>query len=66
MFLFDTDHFTLYVRGQAEIARRVVDINPADVGISVVTVEEVLAGWYAVLRQAKDVKVRQRVDILIR
>ena len=57
MFILDTDHFSLHVRGHAEISRRVVALKSAEVAISVVTVEEVLTGWYSVLRQAKKVRV---------
>ena len=56
MFILDTDHFTLHVRGNAVISQRVLALNPTDVAISVVTVEEVLTGWYSVLRQAKEIR----------
>ena len=57
MFILDTDHFSLHVRGHAVISRRVLALNPTNVSISVVTVEEVLTGWYSVLRQAKEIRV---------
>ena len=56
MFILDTDHFSLHVRGHAGISSRIVARTPAEVAISVVTVEEALTGWYSVLRQAKEIR----------
>lgn len=56
MFVLDTDPFSLYMRGHAEIARRIALHRSTDIAISVVTVEEVLSGWYSVIRQARDTK----------
>ncbi len=55
MYILDTDHFTLLARGHLDIAKHVLLVDPTEVSISIVTVEEVLTGWYSTLRQAKDV-----------
>ena len=61
MFILDTDHFTLHAFGHAEITQRIVQFRPMEVAISVVTVEEVLGGWYSALRQANK-KVRVEIQ----
>jgi tRNA(fMet)-specific endonuclease VapC len=43
-FLFDTDHLTLYEQGHAPLLQRVTVQGPGTVGVSAVTVEEVLRG----------------------
>jgi tRNA(fMet)-specific endonuclease VapC len=43
-FLFDTDHLTLYEQGHAPLLQRVAVEGPGAVGVSAVTVEEVLRG----------------------
>jgi tRNA(fMet)-specific endonuclease VapC len=55
MFILDTDHFSLHIRAHAEISRRILELNPTDVSISVVTIEEALGGWFTALRQAKGI-----------
>jgi tRNA(fMet)-specific endonuclease VapC len=53
LFVLDTDILTLFERGDPVVAARVAEHDPTEIGISVVTVEEHLSGWYAQLRQAK-------------
>jgi tRNA(fMet)-specific endonuclease VapC len=53
LFVLDTDIVTLFQRNHATILARVAEHSADVVGISVVTVEEQLTGWYAQLRKAK-------------
>jgi tRNA(fMet)-specific endonuclease VapC len=54
MWALDTDTLTLWFRGQPLVVRR-VEAHPADdLAITIVTVEEVLSGWYRLIRQARD------------
>jgi tRNA(fMet)-specific endonuclease VapC len=53
LFVLDTDILTLFEREHATVVARVAEHSPAEIAISVVTVEEQLSGWYAQLRQAK-------------
>jgi tRNA(fMet)-specific endonuclease VapC len=53
LFVLDTDILTLFEMEHATVAARIVEHAPAEIAISVVTVEEQLSGWYAQLRQAK-------------
>jgi tRNA(fMet)-specific endonuclease VapC len=53
LFVLDTDILTLFERGHATVSARVAEHPPAEIAISIVTVEEQLSGWYAQLRKAK-------------
>ena len=50
LFVLDTDILTLFEREHATVAARIAEHAPAEIAISVVTVEEQLSGWYAQLR----------------
>ena len=52
-FLLDTDIFSLWAINHSVVRARVAAHPPADVGITVLTLEEALAGWQTALRQAK-------------
>jgi tRNA(fMet)-specific endonuclease VapC len=54
MYLLDTDHVSLDQRGNALVAARLKAVGPADVAVSIITVEEQLRGWLAVVRAAKN------------
>ncbi len=59
-FLLDTDHLTLYERGQPTVVAR-VDAQPLSaVGVSAITVEESLRGRLAVVARARDGASRVR------
>ena len=53
LFVLDTDHLTLYYRGDPVVVRRVDARPPTDLAISVMTVDEQLTGWYTLTRQAR-------------
>jgi tRNA(fMet)-specific endonuclease VapC len=52
-FILDTDIFSLWAVNHRVVRSRVAARPPADVGITVLTVEEALTGWQTALRQAK-------------
>ena len=54
MWALDTDTLTLWLRGQATVGQRVEAHAPEELAITIITVEEVLSGWYRVIRQARD------------
>src|SRR5438874_9992969 len=59
-FLLDTDHLTLYERGDPNVVAR-VDAQPLTaVGLSAITVEEALRGRLAVVARARDGGARVR------
>ncbi len=53
-FVFDTDTFSLYRRGDTDLLRRLKNIGDAKVCVTVFIVEEALSGWYGLLRRAKN------------
>ena len=53
LFILDTDIFSLFREQHPEVVRRVQATPPDQLAIAVITVEEVLGGWYAALRKAK-------------
>ena len=53
LFVLDTDILTLFQRDHATVVAQVAKHAPAEIAVSVVTVEEQLSSWYTQLRKAK-------------
>ena len=54
LWVLDTDMLTLWLRGQETVARRVAATPPHQLAVTIITVEEILGGWYTQIRQARD------------
>jgi tRNA(fMet)-specific endonuclease VapC len=54
MWVLDTDTLTLWFRGDPSIVQHVGAHTPDDLAVSIITVEEVLSGWYRLIRRAQD------------
>jgi tRNA(fMet)-specific endonuclease VapC len=52
--VLDTDVLTLWLRGQETIGARVAATPPQQLAVTIITMEEVLGGWYTQIRQARD------------
>ncbi len=69
LFLLDTDHLSLYQMGHPQVLQNVARHFTDQLAISVITVEEQLAGWQTALRQAKDdvrrVEVYRRMALTV-
>ena len=50
----DTDMLTLWLRDQETVAARVAVTPPQQLAMTIVTIEEVLRGWYTQVRRARD------------
>ena len=50
LYVLDTDILSLFQRGHPVVSRRVAARAPADLVIAVISVEEQLSGWYALIR----------------
>ncbi len=50
----DTDILSLYQIGQAAVRRRMAEHEPAELAVTIITVEEQLSGWYTLRRRTKD------------
>jgi tRNA(fMet)-specific endonuclease VapC len=51
--VLDTDVFTLLLRGNENIHRRIAQTSPASLAITIITIEECLTGWYSEIRRAR-------------
>jgi tRNA(fMet)-specific endonuclease VapC len=54
LWVLDTDMLTLWRHGRETIATRVASTPPQQLAVTIITVEEVLGGWYIQIRQARD------------
>jgi len=54
LWVLDTDMLTLWLRGQEAIAARVATTPPQQLAVTIITVEEILGGWYTQIRQSRD------------
>jgi tRNA(fMet)-specific endonuclease VapC len=52
-YLFDTDSLSLYLQQRPLLVQRVLQHLQDEVAVTVVTIEEVLTGWYTALRRAR-------------
>ncbi len=58
IYLLDTDHVSLSQRGHPLVSARIQAVGPAQLAISVITVEEQLRGWLAAIRNATTAQAR--------
>jgi tRNA(fMet)-specific endonuclease VapC len=54
LWVLDTDMLTLWLRGQETVAARVAITPPQQLAVTIITIEEVLGGWYTQVRRARD------------
>ena len=52
-FVLDTDMMSMLQRGHPSVAARFGHHQPYEVATTIISVEEQLSGWYALLRRAK-------------
>jgi len=50
-YILDSDHVSLHQRRHAAVVHRLASLPPDDVFVTIVTVEEQLRGWLAVVRR---------------
>ena len=53
LYVLDTDTVTLVLRGHAGVASKAAAHDPNELSITIITVEEILTGWYSQVRRAK-------------
>ncbi len=54
LWVFDTDTLTLWFHGHQGIMTRVEATLPSQLAITMITLEEILRGWYTQIRRARD------------
>lgn len=52
-YILDTDHISLYQKGNPAIVSQIKATEPQDLAITIISVEEQLRGWLGAVRQAK-------------
>ncbi len=52
-WILDTDVLTLFLHGETTVCHRVASVSPDELAVTIITVEEVLTGWYSELRRAR-------------
>jgi len=60
LWVLDTDMLTLWLRGRETVAARVAVTPPQQLAVTIVTIEEVLGGWYTQARRARGRQRQQR------
>ena len=60
LFVLDTDHLSLFRFGHERVAARIALQPPAEVAITIISVEEQLRAWYTLIRKARDADRRAR------
>lgn len=53
IFILDTTTLTLLARGHVQVAAAIANHSADTIGTTAVNVEEVIGGWFALLRRAK-------------
>jgi tRNA(fMet)-specific endonuclease VapC len=54
LYILDTDTLTLWLRGHIRVCERIAAHGPAELCVTIVTIEEILRGWYTQIRRAKN------------
>jgi len=52
-YTLDSDTTTLLLHGHTAVCRRAAAVEAEELSVTIVTVEEILTGWYAQIRRAK-------------
>lgn len=60
LFVLDTDHLSLFRFGHDHVVARLALHPPAEVAITIISVEEQLRAWYTLIRKARDANQRAR------
>jgi tRNA(fMet)-specific endonuclease VapC len=53
LHVLDTDTTTLLLRGHVRVCERAAQVGGEQLALTIVTVEEILTGWYSQIRRAK-------------
>lgn len=54
LYLFDTDHLSLYQAGHARVLHNLMRHIQDQLAVTVISIEEQLSGWQTALRKARD------------
>jgi tRNA(fMet)-specific endonuclease VapC len=54
LYVLDTDTLSLWLRGQPSVCQRILLHDPIELCTTIVTIEEILSGWYTQIRRARN------------
>jgi tRNA(fMet)-specific endonuclease VapC len=54
LYIFDTDHVSLFQRGQPAIASRVIEVSGHDLAVTIITYQEQLRGRLTIIHRLSD------------
>ncbi|MEM0978689.1 MAG: hypothetical protein AAGH78_00310 [Cyanobacteria bacterium P01_H01_bin.58] len=57
LWILDTDPVSLLQKGPPNVVERVTQTPPTEIAVTIVTAEEMMRGWLAVIRRAETVEV---------
>ncbi|HAA30430.1 MAG TPA: nucleic acid-binding protein [Cyanobacteria bacterium UBA8553] len=60
-YILDTDHVTLLQQAHPIVSQRVGAVNPDEIGVTVITVEEQVRGWLNAIRQTSQSSQPERL-----
>ncbi len=60
LYVLDTDHLSLLQRGNENIHKHLLIVSPTEIAITVVSLEEQLRGWLAVINKVNNSQQRIR------
>jgi tRNA(fMet)-specific endonuclease VapC len=67
MYVLDTDHISLAFHDDPNVCSRIAAVPPSEIVVSIISVEELLTGWYSRARKARDAaKLLQAYEGLFR
>ncbi|MEH2359932.1 hypothetical protein [Nostoc sp.] len=52
LWILDTDHISLFQQQHPVVTKRISAVNPEDIAITIITIEEQLRGRFNVIRKA--------------
>ena len=53
LWILDTDTLSLFLHGEPTVCQRVSRVASDELAVAIITIEEVLTGWYAEVRRAR-------------
>lgn len=65
VWVLDTDTTSLLLRGHAGVMARVADKSADQLALTIVTVEEMLSGWYARIRRSNTDEALERAYLAL-